>query len=550
MSTGLPRDKPRPWHWRVADRLVTLLQRLPPAECGYTIARDLRIPSRDGFDLLADIYTPAGAIKGTLLVRSPYGWRMLMAVLTGGVYASRGYRVILARCRGTFGSGGVFKAMQHEVEDAADTVAWMREQPWFEGKFATFGGSYLGFTQWALLMDPPPELRAAVISIAPHDFQESVYSGGAFNLADFLGWSHQMAHQEDPLWRRMLSLFTARRRAVAAMQELPLADAGDRLLAGGSTWYRDWVSRRAPDDPFWSAMKLGDALERTQVPVLLQVGWQDIFLERTIEQYKRLNERGIEVALTIGPWTHVELVTRGGSIMVGETLDWLGEHLSDNGLHSRAAPVKIFVTGAGQWRDIPEWPPATRERYLYPVAGGGLSENADEDRGQAVFTYDPADPTPTIGGRVLVGGGYTEDSALALRRDVLCFTGSVLRSPLEIIGCPVLELAHLSDNPHADLFARISEVSPDGRSRNVSDGFVRLDPSVSSGGLRLELDAVAHRFKAGNRIRLLLAGGCHPRLERNLGTGEDPAASSAMAPSRRTIDLGASRLVMPTGDFG
>ena len=543
-----PCGRPRPFYWRMADRLVTLLQQLPPAECGYTIARNLRIPARDGIDLLADVYTPTGLIKGTLLLRSPYGWRMLMGVLTGGVYASRGYRVILARCRGTFGSGGTFEPMQHEVEDAADTVAWMREQPWFDGSFATFGGSYLGFTQWALLMDPPPELRAAVISIAPHDFHESVYGGGAFNLADFLGWSHQMAHQEDTFWRRMWGLVTARRHALSAMQELPLADAGEKLLAGRAPWYRDWISRRDPDDPFWSAMRLGEALDRVQVPVLLQVGWQDIFLERTIEQYDRLKERGVNVALTIGPWTHVELVTRGGSIAVGETLDWLGEHLAGNGLHTRAKPVKIFVTGAQQWRDLPHWPPSTREHCLYPTAGGGLADSPADTDAQAVFTYDPTNPAPTIGGRVLVGGGYTDDSALASRGDVLCFTGQVLSSPVEIFGSPVLELVHVTDNPHADLFARLSEVTPDGRSRNVSEGFLRLAPDAASGTLRLELDAVAHRFKAGNRIRLVLSGGSHPRWERNLGSGEDPATSRTAVPSRRTIKLPASRLLLAVGD--
>lgn len=547
-NSTIPGAKPRPLHWRLADRLVTLLQGLPPATSGYVIARDLRIPARDGVELLADLYTPAGPVKGTLLLRSPYGWRMLMGVLTGGVYASRGYRVVLARCRGTFGSGGVFEPMQHEVEDAADTVAWMREQSWFDGRFATFGGSYLGFTQWALLMDPPPELHAAVISIAPHDFRESVYGGGAFNLADFLGWSHQVAHQEDPFWRRMWGLLTARRHALAAMQGLPLADAGDKLLAGRAPWYRDWVSRRDPGDPFWASMRLGDALDRVRVPVLLQVGWQDIFLERTIEQYGRLKERGVDVALTIGPWTHVELVTRGASIAVGETLDWLGEHLSGSGLHTRAKPVKIFVTGAQQWRDLPQWPPSTREHSLYPAAGGELGHSPADAGAQAVFTYDPANPTPTVGGRVLVGGGYTEDSALALRSDVLTFTSAVLTSPLEIFGSPVLELAHVTDNPHADLFARLSEVTPDGRSRNVSDGFLRLDPAAASGTIRLELDAVAHRFSAGNRMRLLIAGGCHPRWERNLGTGEDPATSRAMVPSRRTIDLASSRLVLAVGD--
>jgi len=547
-SSARTTNKSRTLLQRLADRMVTRLLALPTPAGGYTVANDLPIPMRDGVMLLADLYTPAGTVAGTLLVRSPYGWQLPLAALTGGVYASRGYRVLLARCRGTFGSGGTFEPMAREVEDAADTVAWMRQQSWFDGRFATFGGSYLGFTQWALLMDPPPELVTAVISIAPHDFREAVYQGGAFNLVDFLGWADQVGHQEDPTARRVLNLATAGRRMSKAVRGLPVADAGERLLAGRSLWYRDWVSRRNPADPMWLPMNLGEALNRVTVPVLLQSGWQDVFLAQTLAQYARLAGRGIDVALTIGPWTHGEIVTRGGSLTVRETLGWFDEHLRASGIRTRSGRVKVFVTGAAhEWRDLSSWPPPTNDRALYPEPGGGLGVEAAPAGSQATFTYDPADPTPTLGGRILLGGGYTDDRPLAARGDVLVFTGPVLAAPLEILGHPVVELDHASDNPHADLFVRLSEVDTAGSSRNVSDGFVRLSPATASGGIRLALDAVAHRFAAGKRVRLLVAGGCHPHWERNLGTGGDPATSHRLVPSHRTIKLASSRLLLPVG---
>ena len=88
--------------------------------------------------------------------------------------------------------------MVHEAADAADTVVWLREQHWFTGTFGTIGLSYLGYTQWALLADPPPELAAAVISVGPHDFHASSWGTGSFSLNDFLGWSDMVAHQEAP----------------------------------------------------------------------------------------------------------------------------------------------------------------------------------------------------------------------------------------------------------------------------------------------------------------------------------------------------------------
>jgi len=537
-----------PLSHRALGKVIDRVFHLPRPTSGHTITRDLPVPMRDGVVLLADLYEPTEPASGTILVRSPYGWAAPTAAFMGGVFARRGYRVVLARCRGTFGSGGTFDPMQHEVDDGADTVAWMREQPWFDGRFATYGPSYLGFTQWALLVDPPPELVTAVVLVGPHDFHAAVYAGGALNLNDFLGWSNQTSRQEEHgMVRGMLRQRGAGRDLEVATHGLPLVEAGERLLDGRAGWYREWVTRRDPADPFWVRLQLGDALERVQVPVLLQTGWQDLFLPQSLEQHHRLAERGIDVALTVGPWTHISMMTKGGHRILTEALDWFGEHLGGSGRRSRAAPVSVFVTGADQWRDLPSWPPPSTERVLHLQPDGALGDEPAPSGSTASFTYEPAIPTPSIGGRLLDAkdGGYKDDRALAERPDVATFTGAPLPAPLDVLGAPTIVLAHQSDNPHADLFVRLSEVTPDGSSRNVSEGFRRLGPDAGSEPVRLELDAIAHRFSAGNRIRIVLAGGSHPRWERNLGTGEDPATSSQMAPSKRTIDLVGSHLSLP-----
>jgi len=522
---------------------------LPPETADYVVTRDLRIPMRDGEVLLADHLAPSGSAVGTVLVRSPYGFDAASGTLFGSLFASRGFHVVQARARGTFGSGGAFEPTVHEVDDAADTVAWLRDQPWFGGRFATFGASYLGFTQWALLMDPPAELTAAVIQVGPHDYSRAIYAEGAFNLADFLGWSDQLTHQEQfSSLRGQVRSATATRRQAPAMATLPLASAADQLCEGRATWFRDWVGHRDLSDPYWSSYQLESALDRVRVPVLLQTGWQDPFLRQTLAQYAHLHERKLDVALTVGPWTHLGMLTGGARTILPEALQWLDEHLAGTGSRDRSAPVRIHVTGAKEWRDLPSWPPtATDEVVLYPQPDGRLSDRAaPAGTSPATFTYDPADPTPTVGGRLLspAFGGYKRDNSLAERPDVLTFTGQPLAVPLEVIGIPVAELAHRSDNPHVDLFVRVSDVDLKGKSRNVSDGLVRLGPSAD-GVVRVELDQIAHRFAAGHRIRLLIGGGSFPRFERNLGTGMDPASGITTAPSPRNVDLADSRLLLP-----
>jgi putative CocE/NonD family hydrolase len=85
---------------------------------------------RDGVQLLADVYTPERSL-GTLLIRTPYGRSGPITLLTARYYASHGYQVLNQSCRGTSGSGGVFQPFSQELDDGADTVAWLRNQEWF-----------------------------------------------------------------------------------------------------------------------------------------------------------------------------------------------------------------------------------------------------------------------------------------------------------------------------------------------------------------------------------------------------------------------------------
>jgi uncharacterized protein len=521
---------------------------LPARTTGYTVRR-VAVPMRDGVELVADHYAPADKPVGTLLLRGPYGRGFPFALLYGALYAARGYHVLMQSVRGTFGSGGTFTPMAHEAADGADTVAWLRQQPWFTGRFATIGISYLGFTQWALLQDPPPELAAAVITAGPHDFSESAWGTGSFTVNDFLGWSHLVAHQEDPgRIRGAVRQLRSQKSVLRAAAQLPLGAAGRELLGAGAPWWESWLDHPDDNEQFWAAMRFGAALDRVQVPVLLIGGWQDLFLQQTLQQYRHLRDRGVDVALTMGPWTHTQLLFQGLRTIAGESQDWIDTHLGGRKANPRPARVHFHVAGEG-WRDAADWPPSSTEHALYLQPGGGLTDAPPSpETSSAVssvsFRYDPADPTPTIGGRLLSpDGGYRDDTSLAARSDVISFTTDVLDDDLCVIGNPVAELAHTSDNPHVDVFVRISEVDRRGRSHNVSDGYRRLTQPADS--VRLELDAIAHRFHGGSRIRVLVAGGSHPRYARNLGTGEPTATGAGLKPSIHEVHFGSSRVLLP-----
>jgi putative CocE/NonD family hydrolase len=557
---------------RVVDRIAGRLMGLRPATTGYTVTTGLRVPMRDGVTLAADLYRPTKPSRGTLLARTPYS-RVMPYSLQQRIFAERGYTVLLVSSRGTFGSGGEFDPMRTEAQDGQDVVAWLLAQPWFTGSFATIGASYLGYTQWALLVDPPSELVAAVVPFGPHDYARHAWGTGAMNL-DLLMWSDLIAHQESNRFRVFYRAATSVRRLKHVIDAVPLAGVAERYFDGRARWYRKHVTRPDLTDPFWAPTRHGTALERTDVPVLLIGGWHDIFLGQTIEQYRRLHARGVEVALTVGPWTHIDLGVKAMGLCTRETLDWLDEHLARDAARRRSSPVRVYVSGAEEWRNLPAWPPPTVAQHWYPAVDGGLARSpaagpagspaagspaAGAPSGGASskdapstgtptssFTFDPADPTPTVGSPIMSGGGRVDDSGLAARPDVLTFTSAPLTADVEVTGPPRVELAHDSDNPHVDVFVRLSEVDTAGRSSNVTEGYRRLPADRPAGTAVVDLRDTAHRFVAGSRIRLLIAGGSHPQYGRNLGTGENPGTGERLRPATHVITHGEStRLTLP-----
>lgn len=523
---------------------------LPPPENRYYVVRDVHIPMRDGVRLIAERYVPVVPSPAhTVLIRSPYGRGYPYPQFYAQPLAARGFHVVVQSVRGTYGSGGTFEPAVNEAADGVDTVAWMRDQPWFTGKVATIGPSYLGLVQWALLQDPPPELAAAVILAAPHDLSAS-WATGSFTLDDNARFTEGIGRLDK---QKELSEFIRHRltgvRDISEAITLPVSDSTRDAIGRYAPLYESWLSHPNRDESFWKSARFDSALERSEVPVLLVNGWQDAFVNQTFEQYRLLRDRDVDVALTIGPWVHDRMLRQGASTFVAESIDWLKAHLNDTTDVKPRSAVKVFIRGH-EWVDLPEWPPAMPDHVLHPQPQGGLGAPVAEAPPSS-FTFDPADPTPTVGGPLLGGGGYREDTSLAERPDVLSFTSEPLTEDLFVVGSPVCELMHSADNPNVDVFVRISEVDADGHSANVTEGLRRVTLPQPEQPARLDvtLDAVAHRFAAGSRIRLLVAGGSHPRFARHHGTAEPTATADQLIPATHFVHHGGwSRLVLPAAD--
>jgi uncharacterized protein len=529
---------------RVLSAATRRRWKLGPARNSITVERDVPVTMRDGEVLLADHYAPA--LPGpwpTVLMRCPYGRGLLYAAMAWP-YAERGYHVLLQSTRGTFGSGGTFRPYADEAADGQDTVAWLRGQDWFDGRLATVGSSYLGFVQWALTLDPPPELRAMVVQVAPHDLGFTAFGHGPFELYNRLAWSAQMAHQHQQRSAPAQVWGAVRRdkRIAPMITRLPLSSTGEGIGGNEAPWYSEWLAHPDLSDAYWEARRATAAPERAAVPVLLIGGFHDQFYEQTMVQYRALLGRGVPVGLTVGPWTHL---TVDVGLATRETLAWLDAFVAGNGPSPRSEPVRVWTGGVAQWNELSEWPPPAVAPVTWYLQGGGVlasrvADGGPADIGATDFRYDPQNPTPSVGGRTTsYSAGSRDNRELEARADVLTFSTAPLERPVEVAGAPSLRLYFRCDGGCADIFARLCDVSQSGESRNVTDQVIRVGPAGLAPGevseVSMSLPDVSHVFLAGHRIRLQVSGGAFPRYARNLGTTADPVTGTQTAVVRYSI---------------
>ncbi|MFG2949470.1 CocE/NonD family hydrolase [Streptomyces adustus] len=525
-------------------------RRLPAKLHGVGWEPGLEVPAADGSPLVTDHYFPR--TEGdfpTLLVRSPYGRSLPWAPMYGLLFAEQGFHVVLQSCRGTGGSGGTFDLWRNETADGRAAVSWLREQPWFDGTLATVGPSYLGYTQWALASDPPPELKAMVVQVGLHDPHALFHTEGALRLENALAVGVGMTYQHQGMAPFLKATLRLRRRLRDITTARPLRGAHLPVFGGHVPWLDDVMTHPDAEDAYWHGASQAGAAERLGIPTSLITGRHDALADQTFEQYDRLRRAGCETALLVGPWTHTSALQQGWPEVFAESLAWLRAHLCADPSGLRPTRVRVHVGGEDAWRDLDDWPSAAAVGPWFPTAQGHLTRQAPTDRAPLrSFRYDPDDPTPALGGPLLSRtAGPRDNGSLEARGDVLTFTGPPLTEPVDIIGPVSARLSVSTDTGHADVFTRLCDVDEQGRSVNVCDGLGRLrtdgaDPSP----ITVPMGATAHRFAVGHRIRWQISGGAHPRYARGPGNGQSPVDATAFTPVR--ITLHADSALLPTAD--
>lgn len=526
--------------------------------------RGLTMTMTDGARLSGDLYLPGvdGAADlsrryDTLLIRTPYGRSTPDQAMTAKAYTARGYAVLVQDARGTGASDGAMEPMRNESwgpnQDGAETVAWLRRQPWSSGRVVTAGPSYLGGVQLLLAAMDPPGLETAFVQMpAVNQFEGNwVYTdGGLLDLLTAAPWADMMAKaiasRASPLAPHELGaaidfpdfIGFAKSTQGQALRDIP-------ALKDVPFWH-EWLDHW-DDAAYFDVNDVFSRLSNVSKPLLLYGGWFDLFLKNTTRAYDSIRRNAATPAartgscLIIGPWAH-GIPLNDSRTFADSGVDYLAlgaawmDHRLNEGPSPFRSPVTIYVMGENRWRSEAAWPlPDTHRTRLYlqsdghanGAAGDGVLRAEMPRHAQASDRYrsDPAHPAPSRGGHSLVGG-CVEQHPIESRNDVLVYSTPPLEEDVEVTGEVAATLFAATSGTDTDWHVKLIDVFPDGRAYNVAQGSLRaryrfgraVPRPVVPGEIaeyRISLWSTSNVFKKGHRIRLTVSSSDFPNTDVN-----------------------------------
>jgi predicted acyl esterase len=166
--------------------------------------------------------------------RTPYGRVGMLSRATGVPFAERGFNVLIQSVRGTHGgSGGKWEPFVSEEKDGLATLDWIENQPWYNGKLFTFGPSYVGMTQLAVLPGAGNRIAGAMPMITGSSLADAFFPRGAFFTALAIQWIRRMTLLERSSALADFIEIIGDKRAQNAMLTVPLKDAD---VKGADEW--------------------------------------------------------------------------------------------------------------------------------------------------------------------------------------------------------------------------------------------------------------------------------------------------------------------------
>jgi putative CocE/NonD family hydrolase len=492
----------------------------------------IMVPMRDGVRLATDVHRPRGdGPFPTVLVKTPYNFNKMggATLMFANEAIERGYAVVVQNERGRYYSEGDWEILGKPRTDGYDSLTWIEEQPWSDGKVATWGCSSTAEWQLALAAQDHPA-HAAMIPMASgagigrvgeYYEQGNWYKGGVHQTL-FTVWLYGVQQNIRPQFPRGLSQEQLQRlrKAYDLAADMPEMDWAKHLRTLPSV---DWLKtadgnegpgadfmRRKPNDPGWYRGGLYHDDEDFGVPAYWFNSWFDVSQGPNLALYNHARSNASDQAvrdgqyMMIAPTLHCAFYRTpqysdyvAGDLNVGNAyydyweaifafLDYYVKE-ENNGFHEETPRVRFFTMGRNAWEDADAWPPEdTVMTPMYFASGGsansvfgdGALSSGMASGGSDSFVYDPMNPVPSLGGGVCCNrgaslGGSFDQRGIEARADVLVYTSEPLEQAVDVTGFVRAKLYVSSSARDTDFTVKLVDVHPDGSEWNVDDTILR-----------------------------------------------------------------------------
>ncbi len=473
-----------------------------------------------------------------------------------------GYIGVIANPRGKRLSPDNLYPFEFDVADGYTVIDWISKQPWCNGKVGMYGGSYLGFTQWAAVKKLHPALKTIVPAVAVAPGIDFPVANGVF-MSNMLRWIHYVNNNKN---LDDASFFDAKKwnKLQETWYQLGLPfNRLDSLEGKSQPLFQRWLQHPNYDDYWKSVTPQGEEFGKIKIPIFFTTGYYEGDQLGAIYYWKQLQawNKNHKSYLLMGPWTHAGAQGFPQSELLGYKTDPVSNikieplifEWFDHILKGAALPkilkgkINFQVMGANEWRTAASlegmyndslvfYPGAAQQNSnsyalsTKPLANGNIHQSVDfAFRGENLSERESEEDL-----------NFIIDSAIHPNPNKLVFISEPVTKAVIISGPIRADLLARINKKDMDLILELYEQFADGRVMYLNKTIHRASYTQGPSERRLltpgkwEKISLTENFQAvkrlspGSRIIIRLGINKTPDWQINYGTGRDVSTESIL----------------------
>jgi uncharacterized protein len=524
-------------------------------ESNYNIQKNVVLRMPDGGHINITIVRDKKTLTAQPVVME-YNIYSGFDLYTGMTIANNGYVGVVADTRGKTLSPDAIEPLEHDAEDAYYIIDWISKQPWCNGKIGMFGGSYLGFSQWASVKHLHPALKTIVPQVAVGAGIDFPMQNGIFRIYS-LRWLHYVMDTkfadddgfgDDKKWD---SLFGNWYKNGSSFRSL------DSLEGRPNYIFQRWLKHPGYDSYWQNMTPQKQEFAKINIPVLTISGYWDDDQLGALYYYRQHNlwNKNANAYLLIGPYDHGGSQGHPRKNLEGYKIDsvanisisklvfqWMDYVLKDSSRPSVLMDkVNFEVMGKNEWRHVSSLDKMHNDSLVFffgntadskqqypllrnkPDKSDAIEQIVDfKDRSEIRFKEGEVDAFEKL-----------IDTVLVPEKEKLFFVSEPAEEPFAISGPVKASIKVNINKKDIDLVMDIYEQTPDGKFLALNENMQRasyandrkqreLLQSDKEDTINLTKTFVTSRqLQKGSRIIVLIGINKSPEWQMNYGTGKD-----------------------------